>query len=152
MPAPIPPELSSCGYAIQQYLYLPTTPVELIFPLGIDDIQVVPESAGTSISIKYARFTRELNAIFNTFKITLYSVTAGTYNQIVNFATQDYLNNVQVSGYGSVELYIAGNKKSNCYIDSPITPSQSLFTNETVPTEVFDTVELKIVSPEPEWF
>lgn len=152
MPATTPPYLSNCGYSTQQALYLPTTP-ELIFPLGIEDIQINKEDAGNSISIKYARFTRQLSAVFNTFDITLLGVTADTYNQIVEFAKLDYLTNVQTTGLGSVELYLAGNKLSNCYIQGPISPSQSAFSNwEITPIETFDSVQLKIISPEPEWY
>lgn len=151
---PAPPYYSElCSqYGLQQALIFPTDP-ELVFALNPDDISVTPVDAGKTISIKYQSFTRDIKANIKEFAITLYSVTKDDLVTITNFATEDFLNNVRLTGRGSLALYYKGEEFTGLYIDSPIVAPRSAFKNwEETPTEVFDTVELKIIAPDPTWF
>jgi hypothetical protein len=154
MPLQPPPYYSQIcqGYGLQQALIFPVNP-ELIFALGPDDIQVEQADAGKSITIKYQSFTRDISASMTEFNITLYAVTQADLTIITNFARTDFLNNVRTTGRGSLALYYKGTELNSLYIQPPIKAPVSLFRNfEPNPTEVFDTVELRIVSPDPKWF
>lgn len=146
---------SSCdSYSLQQALEIPLSPEPLLYILNPNDLQFEKQDAGANLSIKYQRFTRDLAATFDVFNITLYSVEASEYNQIINFATSDFLTNVLTTGRGSITLYLGGVAKNNCYIQTPIQASESVFKNweRPTPTEVFNEVKLTIVSPDVSWY
>lgn len=151
---PAPPYYSQlCNeYGLTQALIFPTTP-ELLWSLNPEDIVSEDVEAGKSITIKYQSFTREIPAVFTEFTITLHSVSRNDLNTIVDFANQDFLNNVRTTGRGSLALYYRGEELTGLYIQPPIRSNSSVYKNwEPNPTEVFNTVELKILSPDPRWF
>lgn len=146
------PFQGTCGFGLSQGLAIPTTP-ELVFALNPEDITYEDETADSTLSIKYERFTRQLSAVFKTFQVTLYGLTAADVNSIISFANQDFLSNVLSTGRGSVEIFFAGNRLTNCYIETPIQKGPSVFRNwEDTPTEIFDTIGLKIIHPDVNWY
>jgi hypothetical protein len=151
---PAPPYYSELcqNYGLQQALIFPTDP-ELIFSLNPDDIQVENEDAGKSISIKYQSFIKDVSAVLPVFSISLFSVSREDLNVISQFAEDDFLNNVRTTGRGTLALYYKGEELTGLYIKPPIVAPQSAFKNYLVtPTEVFDSVQLKISSADPRWF
>ena len=151
---PAPPYYSNLcqQFGLQQALIFPTTP-ELIFNLNPDDITAQDSTADKTIQIKYQSFIRDIPAVFTEFTIDLYSVSRADLNVITNFANSDFLNNVRTTGRGSLALYYRGQELTGLYILPPINSSKSVYKNwEAVPTEVFETVQLKLVSPDPRWF
>jgi hypothetical protein len=145
---------TDCGIGLSQKLTIPTTPEPLVFYLNPEDLLYQEEDAGASISIKYERFTREISAVVPTFQITLYGLTAETVYALTTFAESDFLNNVSISGKGSISLYYQGQLLNNLYIQPPIQKSKSWFKNweSPTPTEIFDSITLTLVSPNPRWF
>lgn len=151
---PAPPYYSDLcqQYGLQQALFFPTEP-ELIFSLNPEDITVDNEDAGKSISIKYQSFIKDIGAVIPVFSVSLYSVSRDDLNIISTFAETDFLTNVRTTGRGSLALYYKGQELTGLYIKPPIVAPTSVFKNyEVVPTEVFDSVQLKIHSPDPRWF
>lgn len=152
---PPPPYYSNLcqEYGLTQALFFPTTP-ELVFSLNPEDIIAQDVDAGKTITIKYQSFTRDIPAVFTEFSINLYSVSRADLNQIINFANADFLNNVRNTGRGSLALYYRGQELTGLYIQPPVVSSNSAYTNRSaaVPQEVFDEVQLKIMSPDPRWF
>jgi hypothetical protein len=145
--------LTDCGYAIQQYLYIPTTPTALSFPLGPDDITFSQVDAGKQITIKYQAFNRQLSAFIPEISVSLYAVTVSDLQKITEFAKYDFLNNVRTTGLGSISLYFRGEKLNNLYIRPPIEAPTSVYTNwETPPVEIFDKVDFTLIHPEPKWY
>jgi len=152
---PTPPYYSTLcqEYGLTQALFIPTTPEEMIFNLNPEDIVSDDVEAGKTISIKYQSFIRDIPAVFTEFSINLYSVSREDLQQLVQFAEDDFLNNVRLTGRGSVALYYRGEELTGLYIQPPIKSTSSVYKNwEATPTEVFDNVQLKIMSPDPRWF
>lgn len=153
---PAPPYYSNLcqEYGLTQALFFPTTP-ELIFNLNPEDVISQDVDAGKTITIKYQSFTRDISAVFTEFTINLYSVSRDDLNTIVNFANSDFLNNVRNTGRGSLAMFYRGQELTGLYIQPPIVSSQSAYSdrsNPGVPLEVFNEVQLKIMSPDPRWF
>lgn len=152
---PTPYYESDCApgvFGISQKLVIPTTP-ELEFFLNPDDLQYQDQDAGINVSIKYDRFTRDIGAVIPSFRITLQGITASVVEQITNFAETDFLNKVLVNGKGSINLYYKNEELTDLYIQPPIEKSNSWFRNwENPPTEIFDTITLTLISPNPKWY
>lgn len=154
MPVTPPPYYDpNCeAFALQQALVIPTTP-ELVYVLNPDDITFDNVDADKLVTIKYSSFTRSLSGVLKEFSITLYNVSAEDYQEIANFARTDFLSKVRTTGRGSISLYLRGERYDNLYIQAPIIAPKSVWKNwQAVPTEVFETVQLKIIDPNPTWF
>lgn len=140
---------TDCGYGLSQEL----TIGGLTFYLNPEDLVYSEESAGTSISIKYDRMTRQMDAVVPTFNITLRDLTAAEVEQITQFAITDFTNKVLTTGLGSLSLYYKGENLTNLYIQPPIQKGTSWFDSTQVPpVEIFDSVELTLINPGARWY
>lgn len=155
MPHPVPPIYSELcnAYGLQQALIFPLEPEPMIFALNPDDINFNSVDAGKQITIKYQTFTRQLAAFIPEISIDLYGVSVGDLKTIIQFATDDFLNNVQTTGLGSLTLYYRGDELNNLYIRPPIQAPTSVFNYwEETPTEMFDKVSFVLIHPEAKWY
>lgn len=155
MSHPEPPIYSELcnAYGLQQALIFPLTPEPLIFALNPDDINFNSVDAGKTISIKYQTFVRQLSAFIPEINIDLYGVSVGDLKLIIDFATNDFLNNVRSTGLGSITLFYRGEQLDNLYIRPPIQAPTSVFNYwETTPTEMYDKVSFTLIHPEAKWY
>lgn len=154
MPSASPYFDTDCNItALSQAIEIPISPTPLLFILNPDDIVYNDEDAGATLSIKYNRFTRDLKAVFKTFDITLYSLAAEEVKQIEAFANTEFLNTVRTTGLGSITVHFAGKPLNNCYIDSGIQKGKSYYENwKESPTEIFESLQMKVIYPEVNWY
>jgi len=147
-------------YGLQQALIIPLSPTNLVFPLNPDDIKFNQVDAGKSISVKYETFIRQISAFIPEINITLYSVTSDDLKKLTDFASNDFLNKVRTTGKGSITLYYRGEVLTDCYIRSPIESPSSVWQRWPLPgggvtvnpIEIFDQVNLTIISPDARWY
>ena len=135
------PTLTACGTAQTHTFIIPGV---ANFQLGFNDYQIDLVPAGGSIKIKFGKVIDEVTAKQYQFTIKLYALPVDLYQQIKQFAIEDY-NLFLSTGEGSITLELSGNTYTGCYIREIQQTDISFYKRDE--EEIINEIELKVYHP-----